>query len=304
MIGRMTVGWTKGRFYYRTPDEIEQSDNDIFYGYVAHYAIGIGFAIPYVIVWDLIIGGSASPTWAIVYGVATTAGPYFLLRKTWQEAQNTFFNFTMMGRFITSSGTIGETFTICPSTDYPFNPRIAFDGENYLAIWGQGTDGSMVGRFFNTTGVPIDTSFVIFSPEGDRVPWGGISFGGGRYLAVATRIDSTFSNGDVYGRYIQPVTTGIEQGSNHFPGKCRLSQNYPNPFNPVTTIEYFIPRNQYVKIILINALGQQVKTIYSGAQTAGSHRVEINGENLPSGIYYYLFKTNEYQNTKKCLLLK
>ena len=79
VIGRMAAGWTKGRFYYRSPDEIEQIDHDIFYGYLAHYAIGVGFALPYVMVWDLIIGGSPSPAWTIVYGIVTTAGPYFLI---------------------------------------------------------------------------------------------------------------------------------------------------------------------------------------------------------------------------------
>jgi uncharacterized membrane protein YeaQ/YmgE (transglycosylase-associated protein family) len=79
MIGRMAAGWSQGRFYYRHPDEIVQIDNEVFFGYVSHYAIGIGFAIPYVIAWDLFIGGPASPMWAIVYGVVTTAGPYFLI---------------------------------------------------------------------------------------------------------------------------------------------------------------------------------------------------------------------------------
>ena len=83
-----------------------------------------------------------------------------------------------------------------------------------------------------------------------------------------------------------------------------LYQNYPNPFNPTTTIEYYLPRNQHVEIILFNTLGQQVKTFYSGVQNSGNHQVEINAENLPSGIYYYQLKTEEFQNTKKCLLLK
>jgi hypothetical protein len=79
MIGRMAVGWTHGRFYYRHPDEIEKVSNAVPYGYVAHYAIGVGLAIPYVFGWHLLIGGCASPIWAIAYGVTTTAGSWFFI---------------------------------------------------------------------------------------------------------------------------------------------------------------------------------------------------------------------------------
>lgn len=79
MIGRMAVGWTHGRFFYHHPDEIEQVDKQVFYGYVAHYLIGIGFAFPYVIGWILTIGGPVSPTWAVAYGLLTTLGSYFFI---------------------------------------------------------------------------------------------------------------------------------------------------------------------------------------------------------------------------------
>jgi uncharacterized membrane protein YeaQ/YmgE (transglycosylase-associated protein family) len=79
MIGRMAAGWAHGRFYYRHPDEIEQVSNEILFGYVAHYAIGVVFAIAYVFGWHLFVGGTASPVWAIVYGVATTAGSWFFI---------------------------------------------------------------------------------------------------------------------------------------------------------------------------------------------------------------------------------
>ena len=73
----MAAGWTHGRFYYSYPDEIKKVDNEVFYGYVAHYTIGIGFAIPYVLGWNFFVGGPASPAWAIAYGLFTTLGSLF-----------------------------------------------------------------------------------------------------------------------------------------------------------------------------------------------------------------------------------
>ncbi len=79
MIGRMAVGWTRGRFRYGHPSEMEQVANEMLYGYVTHYTIGVGFAVPYVLGWDLFVGGPASPVWAIAYGVATTVASYFFV---------------------------------------------------------------------------------------------------------------------------------------------------------------------------------------------------------------------------------
>ena len=79
MIGRMAAGWARGRFRYGHPNEMDKVANERLYGYVTHHAIGVGLAIPYVLGWDLLIGGPASPAWALVYGVATTAASYFFV---------------------------------------------------------------------------------------------------------------------------------------------------------------------------------------------------------------------------------
>ncbi len=79
MIGRMSVGWAHGRFRYRSPSEMKQVANEKLYGYITHYAIGVGLAAPYVLGWDLLIGGPASPVWALAYGVATTVASYFFV---------------------------------------------------------------------------------------------------------------------------------------------------------------------------------------------------------------------------------
>ena len=79
MLGRMAVGWTHGRFRYEHPDEMEQVPNEMIYGYLAHFAIGVGLAIPFVLSWDLWVGGPASPVWAVLYGVTTTAASFFFV---------------------------------------------------------------------------------------------------------------------------------------------------------------------------------------------------------------------------------
>lgn len=79
MIGRMSVGWARGKFRYQHPSEMEQVANDMLYGYITHYTIGVGLAITYVLGWDLLIGGPASPVWALAYGLATTVASLFFV---------------------------------------------------------------------------------------------------------------------------------------------------------------------------------------------------------------------------------
>ena len=79
MIGRMAVGWLRGRFRYGHPSEMEQVTNEMLFGCVAHYTIGVGLAIPYMIGWYLLIGGPASPEWALAYGIATTIVSWFFV---------------------------------------------------------------------------------------------------------------------------------------------------------------------------------------------------------------------------------
>lgn len=79
MIGRMAVGWANGRFRYSHPGEMEQVPNEMICGYFAHYSIGVGLAVPFVIGWDLLIDGPVLPVWAIAYGIVTTAASVFLV---------------------------------------------------------------------------------------------------------------------------------------------------------------------------------------------------------------------------------
>ena len=79
MLGRMAAGWVHGRFLYHHPGEIAQVANELFYGYITHYSIGVGLAVPFMIGWDLIVGGPASPAWALVYGITTTIASWFFV---------------------------------------------------------------------------------------------------------------------------------------------------------------------------------------------------------------------------------
>jgi flagellar hook assembly protein FlgD len=93
------------------------------------------------------------------------------------------------------------------------------------------------------------------------------------------------------------------------PDGFELSQNYPNPFNPVTTIEYSVMRRGHVAIEIYNVLGQRVRTLVDETKSAGTYRVEWDGNDeagrpVTSGVYLYRFTTGEVTETKKMLLVR
>ncbi|MDX9923303.1 MAG: M1 family aminopeptidase [Ignavibacteriaceae bacterium] len=88
------------------------------------------------------------------------------------------------------------------------------------------------------------------------------------------------------------------------PVEYSLSQNYPNPFNPTTIIEYSIPISGNVKITLFDAIGKEVKELVNKYEDRGYHKIELNAENLASGIYIYKLEINNFIDSKKMILVK
>ena len=82
-----------------------------------------------------------------------------------------------------------------------------------------------------------------------------------------------------------------------------LEQNYPNPFNPQSVINYYLPKNQYVRLDVYNINGQIVETLVNGWQTSGKQQIIWNAQHLSSGIYFYRLKTGKINQTKKCIIL-
>jgi hypothetical protein len=59
-----------------------------------------------------------------------------------------------------------------------------------------------------------------------------------------------------------------------------------------------------VKLIVYDVLGREVATLVNQKQALGNYKVEFNGNNLSSGVYFYQLKFGDLINTKKMILLK
>lgn len=84
----------------------------------------------------------------------------------------------------------------------------------------------------------------------------------------------------------------------------RLFDVYPNPFNPSTIIEFDIPEDLEVKIVIFDVSGKQISELSNQAYEMGRHSIRFDGAGLPSGIYYCRLEAGMFVNVKKLVLLK
>lgn len=101
-----------------------------------------------------------------------------------------------------------------------------------------------------------------------------------------------------------PEVDAIHNDKPNIADNFELEQNYPNPFNPTTSIRYQIAKTDKVELAVFNMLGQRVQTLVSQVQNAGTHRVEFNGSDLSSGVYFYQLKVGATTDVRKMVLLK
>jgi hypothetical protein len=102
----------------------------------------------------------------------------------------------------------------------------------------------------------------------------------------------------------QGQITGIGNLNNQIPEKYSLEQNYPNPFNPSTNINFALPKQGFVKLVVYDITGRVVNTLLNEDKKAGTYSILFNAENLASGVYYYKIESGDFQSTRKMLLIK
>jgi len=128
----------------------------------------------------------------------------------------------------------------------------------------------------------------------------------GTINVISNDPDERFTSIQINVHYINP--SSIDDNVN-IPFTTELHQNYPNPFNPTTTIGYQLSAKSFVKLKIFDLLGQEVNTLVSKQQSAGSYKISWNGLNtsgrkVASGIYVYELITDSIVLRKKMILLR
>ncbi|NQV72469.1 multicopper oxidase domain-containing protein [bacterium] len=99
-------------------------------------------------------------------------------------------------------------------------------------------------------------------------------------------------DGGMMGQFIvlDPNATALERSL--LPEGDFLLSNYPNPFTDWTTISYSLDRDSDVKIMVFDAVGREVKTLFEGRRAAGANETIWKAGSVPSGTYFVQISIN------------
>nr|MBX2820282.1 T9SS type A sorting domain-containing protein [Rhodothermaceae bacterium] len=99
------------------------------------------------------------------------------------------------------------------------------------------------------------------------------------------------------------LTTGYQPGQFETPPEpsfvLGFDQNFPNPFTYNTTLRYSLPKTMQVRLAIYDLLGREVAVLAEGTQDAGIYTQEVDGAQLPPGIYYARIELDHLQFTRK-----
>ena len=111
----------------------------------------------------------------------------------------------------------------------------------------------------------------------------------------------------------QNIIVGINENQiPHFSSLIADLSNYPNPFNPTTTISFSLNTEimESAELSIYNLKGQKIKVFNSFSNSELGTSVVVwdgtdqNNKPVSSGVYFYKLKAEDFQQSKKMLLLK
>lgn len=210
-----------------------------------------------------------------------------LLGSSWALSSN--------GNYI-YTGTDGSPYGVYKSTNYGTNwtqTSLNNVGVHALAIYN--------GYVFAGTSY----GFYVSSDSGATWAVRNEGFSGTPYIKSFC-IHNNFLFAGPPGVWRRPLSelVGIKTISQEVPEGYLLYQNYPNPFNPITNIKYQITNKSYIELKIFDILGRQIETLVSKIQKPGSYEAEWDGEDYPSGVYFYRLEAGTFVDSKKMVLVK
>lgn len=117
-------------------------------------------------------------------------------------------------------------------------------------------------------------------------------------------------NRGVFSDEVALVVTAVnDRPTASLPTAFALLQNYPNPFNPSTQIAYDLASPRHVSLRIFNTMGQVVKTLVDGEQSAGRYTITWDGTSeagtrVTSGVYLYVIKAGDFVQSRRLTVLK
>jgi hypothetical protein len=151
--------------------------------------------------------------------------------------------------------------------------------------------GDTLTYLLHLTGTPLgdsvtvkgDTSVSLATLMGDLLPHTTYVW----TMSVTDGFD-TVAAADTFSYTTSDSVSAVADKGKRIPTEYALHQNYPNPFNPSTVIEFDLPHQSAVTLVVYNLIGQEIARLVDGrTMSAGYQSVRFDASSLPSGAYLY-----------------
>ncbi len=199
---------------------------------------------------------------------------------------------TTGGMTLHGYSTLSDRWTTCSISDQPY---YCYD-LGYIGLISAWVGMNGYGKFYAYNGMA--DSWVELIPEGKHISH-----------RVGKRTSLVIRSNHIYAFDPYTATDIVEEPDKPIFSGFSLHQNYPNPFNGATTISYELAEPSEVVITIYNNLGQQVRRLVVGHQTAGEWAVTWDGtdgrhQRVSPGIYFYDLQAGGKTESRKMVFLK
>ncbi len=89
----------------------------------------------------------------------------------------------------------------------------------------------------------------------------------------------------------------------------RVAAGMPNPFRDATRLEFDLPNDVPVSVLVFDPAGRRVRTMHNGWMAAGRHTLMWRGDSdsghrAPAGVYLMLLRAGQYESHHRLILLQ
>ncbi|MDP4115554.1 MAG: T9SS type A sorting domain-containing protein, partial [Bacteroidota bacterium] len=210
------------------------------------------------------------------------------------------------------NGTAGVYYNVTPAANTIFTGISPFNFDN-------GTQGTIDVKYPDVVkGISGGKGVLLYTGFDTSYGYAGVSFEGMapsgssncKVISLGFPFETIYPEAkriEIMSKILQffEVTTNVnDRNTGYVPDDFNLYQNYPNPFNATTEIEYSLKAQGLTTLKIYDVLGREVKTIFSGFNNSGEHKINFDAGNLASGTYIYKLTSAGLSLSKKMLLLK
>lgn len=88
------------------------------------------------------------------------------------------------------------------------------------------------------------------------------------------------------------------------PDGFSLSASYPNPFSERATIQYGLPEDVHVRMVVYDLLGREVMRLVDEPVRAGQHELVVDAARLASGVYFYRITAGSFTDSRRMVVVR